>query len=110
MVSVDVETDPLPEGPWDLIVTVHYLWRPLFAVFSRMLRPGGILVVLHPTESNLQRHSKPPARFLLGDGELPRLVEDLEMLHYEEGWLAEGRHEVLLMARRPPSAPIPDPD
>jgi len=100
-VAADIELEPLPAGPWDLIVSVHYLWRPLFAVFPGILKPGGILVFTQPTITNLQRHDKPPAEYLLDDGELPRLVGELEIVHYEEGWLAEGRHEALLVARRP---------
>jgi tellurite methyltransferase len=101
MVAADIELEPLPAGPWDLVVSVHYLWRPLFADFPGILKPGGVLVVTQPTVSNLQRHDKPPAEYLLDDGELPQLVGELEIVHYEEGWLAEGRHEAVLVARRP---------
>ena len=44
-------------------------------------------------------------RFLLEDGELPQLVEDLEILHYEEGWLREDRHDAVVVARRPRADP-----
>jgi SAM-dependent methyltransferase len=97
---VDVECDPLPQGPWDLILCAHFLHRPLFAVFPRLLPPGGLLVVIHPTQTNLERHEKPPARFLLQEGELPKLAAGLEILRNEEGWLAEGRHDAVLVARR----------
>ncbi len=97
---LDLETNPFPPGPWHLIVCVHYLWRPLFDIFPAVLTSGGTLVCIHPTRTNLQRHAKPPERFLLEDGELPRLVQHLEVVHYEEGWLAEGRHEAVLVARR----------
>ncbi len=97
--QIDFETDPFPTGPWDLIVSVHFLLRPLFASFPGVLARGGTLVCIHPTQTNLQRHAKPPARFLLEDGELPGLVKDLQVVHYEEAWLAEGRHEAVLVAR-----------
>ncbi len=96
----DVERDSLPPGRWDLILSVCFLYRPLFEAFQGALAPGGMLVVLQPTESNLQRHEKPPRRFLLKDGELPELVTGMEILRYEEGWLADGRHDALLVARR----------
>jgi hypothetical protein len=35
----------------------------------------------------------------LDEGELPALVEGLEVLRYEEGWLEEGRHEARVVAR-----------
>jgi hypothetical protein len=132
---IDFEADPFPPGPWDLIVSVHFLWRPLFDIFATsvisesdvtlarfqrpteaargqpsessqwprpcrpaVLSPGGTLVCIHPTRTNLQRHPKPSLRHLLEDGELPRLVKGLEVIHYEEGWLAEGRHEAVLVA------------
>ena len=99
-VLVDVELEPLPTGPWDVILCVHFLHRPLFAVFSEILTPGGVLVVIHPTQTNLERHARPPARFLLSDGELPTLARELEIMHYEEGWQAEGRHDAVMVARR----------
>jgi SAM-dependent methyltransferase len=102
----DLESNPLPAGPWHVIVDFHYLYRPLFAHFARELAPGGYLVFCQPTMSNLQRHSRPGADFLLGDGELPGLISDLEapgleIIDYREGWLSEGRHEACLVARRP---------
>jgi SAM-dependent methyltransferase len=97
---LDFDVDPLPAGPWSLIVSFHFLHRPLFAQFARVLAPGGLLVFVQPTRRNLERHEKPPAAFLLADGELPSLVEGRETIRYEEGWLAEGRHDALLVARR----------
>jgi SAM-dependent methyltransferase len=99
---LDLEEEPLPAGPWDLIVSFHYLQRLLFAQFPGVLAPGGLLIVAQPTKKNLQRHEKPPADYLLEEGELPQLAAGLEVLHYQEGWLAEGRHDALLVARRPP--------
>ena len=57
-------------------------------------------MVVHPTRSNLRRHTRPGPRHLLGDGELPGLVRGLEVLRYEEGWTEQGRHEARLVARR----------
>jgi SAM-dependent methyltransferase len=103
-VEIDLERDSFPKGPWDLIVSFHYLQRSLFDVFPTALAPGGLLVFVQPTRSNLVRHTKPSASFLLDDGELPRLAHDLEHVHYDEGWLAEGRHEARIVARR--NAPL----
>ena len=100
-VHLDLEQEPFPPGPWDLILSVHYLDRTLFPRFAEALAPGGLLVFLQPTQSNLQRHQRPSARFLLEDGELPTLLSGLRTLHYEEGWLAEGRHEALVVAQAP---------
>jgi SAM-dependent methyltransferase len=99
-VALDLERAPLPAGPWDVIVSFHYLHRPLFAAYPHLLSPGGLLLVVHPTRSNLLRHHKPGGEFLLEDGELPGLVPGLTVVRYEEGWFDEGRHEARLVARR----------
>lgn len=100
LARVDLQTDPIPAGPWNLIVMLHYLHRPLFSAIPRALAPGGILFFVQPTARNLERHAKPPRPFLLDEGEAPRLIQGLEILHYQEGWLAEGRHDALVIARR----------
>ena len=96
----DLEDAPFPAGPWDLILSVCYLWRPLFAVYPQVLSPGGLLVIIQPTKQNLERHPKPPAGFLLSDGELPSLVSGLEIVHYQERWQADGRHDAVVVARQ----------
>ncbi|WNG39507.1 class I SAM-dependent methyltransferase [Archangium violaceum] len=96
---LDVEVEPLPSGPFDVVLCLNFLWRPLFAEFPKVLAPGGLLVFAQPTQSNLQRHAHPSARFLLEDGELPRLIQGLEIVSYTEGWTEAGRHEARLVAR-----------
>jgi tellurite methyltransferase len=98
--KTDFEQDPFPPGPWDLIVCVRFLCRPLFAVIPDELAPGGILVVVHPTRSNLLRHERPGLHHLLEDGELPGLVPDLEVVYHNEGWTEEGQHDARLVAKR----------
>jgi len=95
---LDVETEPLPPGPFALVLCLNFLWRPLFAAFPKVLAPGGLLVFAQPTRTNLQRHPHPSARFLLDEGELPRLLHGLAVVSYTEGWTEEGRHEARLVA------------
>jgi hypothetical protein len=95
----DLETEPPPEGPWDLIVVHDYLQRDLFPRFPYLLAPAGVLVYVQPTVRNLERHPHPSARFLLEEGELGRLAEGLEILRLDEGWTSSGRHEARLLAR-----------
>ena len=97
---IDLETEPFPQGTWDLITCSYYLHRPLYAPFVASLAPGGMLVVVHPTRSNLLRHPKPSARFLLQDGELASLVAGLQVLKLDEGWGEAGRHEARLLAQK----------
>ena len=99
---LDLEEAPFPAGPWDLILSHLYLYRPLFVDIKKSLAPGGILICAQPTKTNLARHARPPARYLLEDGELPDLVKGLEILSYQQGWSVSGRHDAIVVARRAP--------
>ncbi len=101
----DLEAEPLPPGPWDVVLCVEFLWRPLFASIPSALAPCGLLVVSHPTLANLERHARPGPEHLLGAGELLELARGLEILRYDEGWQDEGRHEARLVARRRDAGP-----
>lgn len=96
----DVEAAGLPAGPWDLILCVCYLCRHLFDQFPEVLAPGGTLVVIQPTKKNLERHPKPPAGYLFEEGELMRGIRGLDLVHTAEGWLADERHDAVLVARK----------
>ena len=100
---IDLEEAPFPPGPWDLILSHLYLHRPLFSIITRQLAPHGVLVCVQPTQSNLQRNARPPARYLLEDGELPSLVGELEVLFYDEGWTKTGRHDATIVAIKNPA-------
>jgi tellurite methyltransferase len=102
---LDLETAPLPAGPWDVVLCTYFLHRPLFAAFEDALAPGGLLVVAHATRTNLERHPRPGPAHVLEDGELRTLVRGLELVRAEEGWLESGRHEARVVARRPDTAP-----
>ena len=95
----DLSIDPLPVGPWDLVMVFHYLDKDLLRRIESVLRHGGVLVGALATATNLERNDRPPLPYLLDDGELPSLLGDLEMLEYEEGWL-DDRHDARFVARR----------
>ena len=99
-VCADLEEQPLPTGPWHVILSFHYLQRSLITQFATQLAPGGVLFFVQPTVRNLERHDRPSQRFLLEEGELITLAQraGLEAQLYEEGWSEEGRHEALLIA------------
>lgn len=91
----------LPAGPWDLIVVVCFQCRHLLPQMRHELARGGKLVIIQPTVSNLQRHSRPGAQYLLQNGELRQLAEPLfHVLHYHEGWSADDRYDAVLVAQR----------
>lgn len=97
---MDLENEPLPEGPWDIIMQMHYLDRALFPRYEEILAPCGLLFIEHPTRSNLVRHAKPGPHYLLEDGELPELCGEFIIVSHGEGWNELGRHEARLVARR----------
>lgn len=100
-VCCDLEVEPLPDGPWDVILSFHYLQRALFSRFPALLAPDGLLVFCQPTALNLSRHPHPSRRFLLREGELAGLIPaGLETLSLDESWGIEGRHEARLVARK----------
>ncbi len=99
--EVDLDREPLPDGPFDVVLLMYFLSRPLFERIPEILRPGGRLLFAHATRSNAARHARPPLRYLIEDGEAPRLLRGLELVSYAEGWFAEGRHEARVVARRP---------
>ncbi len=97
-VATDLTADPLPDGRWDAIICTHYLDRLLLPRLGSVLAPGGRLVCAIATTTNLERHERPSARFLLDPGELPTLVRELEVVHFSEAWRINGVHEAWLCA------------
>ena len=102
-VQVDLEGAPPPEPvtPFDLIVVVRYLHRPLFPWLERALAPGGVL--LCETFREGQERFGPPrrARHLLRSGELPAAFPSLVVEHHEETPAGTPPLLARLVARRP---------
>ncbi len=103
---IDLVVDPLPPGPWDVVVCFHYLQRDLFPAMLAELAPGGLLVAELATVRNLERRDRPERPYLIDEGELPTLVAPLEIVVFDEGWHADDRHEARLVARRPAQLPV----
>ncbi len=97
---MDLSSDPLPDGPWDLIVLFHYLDRVLLSDLVAALRPGGVLMGALATVSNLERNPRPPLAYVLDDGELPALMGGPELIRYEEGW-QDDHHDARFVVRKP---------
>jgi len=97
----DLVTGDVPAGGWQAITCVHYLDRALLPRLGEALLPGGRLVVAIATTTNLERHERPSARFLLEPGELPTLVPDLTVDLHSEAWRANDAHEAWLVASKP---------
>ncbi|GMQ85262.1 MAG: hypothetical protein BMS9Abin07_0828 [Acidimicrobiia bacterium] len=99
-IDSDLETDLFPEGPWDLVLVVHYLDRGLFPTLVAHLSDGGLLAFAIATQRNLDRHQRPPLPYLLEQGEAPDLVPGLDLRLYAEGWSIEDRHEARVVAEK----------
>ena len=98
---IDLEADAVDLGvdEYGTIAVFNYLHRPLMSALVRALCPAGVL--LYETFTTRQRergHPRNPA-FLLTDGELPRLVAPLSVLHQREGEF-DGRFIASVAARK----------
>lgn len=83
--EIDLDLSPLPEGPFDLILTMNYLKRSLIPEKVERLTPGGMLLfdtILLPPEGP---GGHDPSFFLL-PGEITTLFQGLdgEILMSEE--------------------------
>lgn len=100
-IQSDLNADPLPAGPWEVITTANYLQRDLYPAMIDALTPGGYLVIVVATMMNLERHTRPGRVFLIEPQELLRLAGDLEIVHHSEAWRENDRHEAHLVAQKP---------
>ncbi len=96
-VEADLDVDPPPAGPFDVIVVANFLQRDILAALRPLLTPGGIAGIIIATTTNLERHDKPGRHYLVEPDELPTLVSGLEILHHSEAWRPNGRHEAHLV-------------
>jgi len=83
---VDLEREPLPAGPYDVIVVMNFLQRDLFEPLQDALTPGGLLLFetlaqAHVDELGNDLH---PA-YRVEPGELLRAFARLEVVAHHEG-------------------------
>ncbi len=100
----DLEKQSMPKGrKWDGIFLQLFLDRALIRTIPESLNIGGVFLFAHPTQTNLEKHEHPSERFLLADGEIHTLVEQLQsmrIINIDEAWRASGRHEAWLIAQK----------
>ena len=78
----DLEAEPLPEGPFDLITCFNYRQRDLFPFICKRLKVGGLFLSEVATVSNLERHAHPSLKYLAEQGELRQDCAPLEIVYY----------------------------
>lgn len=104
-VAADLENGnhwPLPGRQFGAVIVTNYLWRPIFPDLQASVAPGGVL--LYETFALGNETVGRPARpeFLLGPGELLRLVDRLRIVAYEDGFLDQPpRYVQRIAAVRP---------
>ena len=100
----DLEKQSMPKGrKWDGVFLQLFLDRALVRTIPESLNLGGVFLFAHPTQTNLEKHKHPSERFLLEDGEIHTLVDQLQsmrIIHIDEAWRSSGRHEAWLIAQK----------
>ncbi|CAN5230509.1 methyltransferase domain-containing protein [soil metagenome] len=105
---VDLEHEPPPPGPYDVVVTMNFLQRDLLGPLQDALAPGGLLFyeTFGQAHVNELGRSFNPA-YLLENGELLRAFGALELVEHFEGVAERSggpRGIGAIVARRPSGA------
>jgi len=75
----------IPEAHYEVVLGFYYLYRPLFPLLLRALKPGGVLVYeTFLIDNHLRRRHPRRKEFCLAHNELLALVRGLRILHYDE--------------------------
>lgn len=102
---LDLQTGALPPGEaFDAIVSANYFQPGLLQRQRVHLKPDGIIIFVQPSTTNLERHARPSARFLVDDDAVDALCAGMLVLHRSAAWRDNGRHEVHLVVRPAPLA------
>lgn len=110
-ILADIENGPwpLPNRSFDAVVVTNYLWRPLWPQILASLAPKGVLI--YETFSIGNETVGKPSRpdFLLKQGELLSLCQDLRVVAFEEGFLPSPDRFIqrIVAMRTAPDAPQP---
>ncbi|MEN8169349.1 MAG: methyltransferase domain-containing protein [Pseudomonadota bacterium] len=75
---------PPEPGNFDLIIVSRFLERELCPAISAALKPGGLLFYQTYTQKKQGSDGPNNPHFLLGEGELQRLFEELKVISYHE--------------------------
>ena len=102
---VDLEQQPLPAGPYDVIVMTNFLQRDLYEPLRDALAPGGLLVFETLARCHVDElgHSFNP-EYLVAPGELAQAFARLEVVDHHEGVAQRSGHPrgvAGIVARKP---------
>lgn len=106
-IEADLDSTPLPDTQYDLIVWVRYVNRPLFEMLESRLKPGGYLLVEQHLRVEQEVIGPSDPAYRLAPNELLKAAARLRVLAYQEGLMTDpdGRQVALtrLLACRPPA-------
>lgn len=96
-IEMDLESEPLPETRYDLIVMVRYTHPPLVAELVNRLKDGGYLLCEEHLLTDREVIGPTNARFRLRPNELLGLAAGLRIIYYREGLIddPDGRTAAL---------------
>lgn len=91
---LDLEHDPLPAGPYDVVVCMNYLQRDLFGALRDALAPAGLLLCETFARAHVEELGRTfnPA-YVLERNELLHAFGGLHVRHYREGAAARRGDE-----------------
>ncbi len=83
--QADLDVDPVPNAPYELIVSCFYMNRNLIPSIKEWLAPNGFVVFEQHMESSFDVQGPATSDWRLAPNELLRLFSDFRIVHYEEG-------------------------
>jgi cyclopropane fatty-acyl-phospholipid synthase-like methyltransferase len=105
-VAADLTSDPIPDGPYDVVMAFSYLDRERMPRFLDAVKPGGYFILETFLEQQRELGWGPTSDdHLLKAGELWQLVEPFEILLAREVLeVLDGRSSAVasVLAQRPP--------
>lgn len=90
-VTADLDTYPLADGSYDLVVNTYFLKRDLIPTLKRALKPGGFIVFETHVRSEEEVFGPKEPSHLLEPNELLHLFWDFHILFYEETLEGHGK-------------------
>ena len=81
----DLDSDPLPKGPWSVICCFRYLSRDLFPQMAELLEPQGLLIFATFNIHHLIAAPQFSPQYVLQPGELQRSFEGLDVIALSDG-------------------------
>ena len=112
-VLADIENGPWPFAgqTFDAVVVTNYLWRPLLPTLMQSVAEGGVLIYETFAAGNetVGRPARPD--FLLQPNELLQVCAGMQVIAFENGFMAEPDRYVQRIVAFAPALPAgPNPD